>query len=106
VTVPAPHSVPSAGAASGAAHAAALQAAIAARLADLAVDAEAFGVVLCSDAEVAGRHLVQLQQIDRLAQSLREIAMVLESADPAGAVAAIRLGELRLALENACPLDV
>lgn len=78
-----------------------LLAGIAARLATLAEDAEQFGLVLCSDAEVAGRYLVQLQQIDRLAQSLREVAEVLAASDPAAAVANIRLGELRIALEQA-----
>jgi len=77
---------------------------IAESLAVLAEDAETFGIVLCSDADVAGRYLVQLQQIDRLTQSLRELAMVLDAQDPTSAVAAIRLGDLRLALEeaNAC----
>lgn len=74
---------------------------IAERLATLAEDAEAFGIVLCSDGDVAARYLVQLQQIDRLAQSLRELAGVLSAADPEAAVGAIRLGELRLALEAA-----
>lgn len=82
----------------GAPHSPALLAAIAARLATLAQGSEDFGIVLCSDPDVAGRYLVQLQQIDRLAQSLREIATVLDAEDPAIAVAAIRLGELREAL--------
>ncbi len=61
----------------------------------LAQGSEDFGIVLCSDPGVAGRYLVQLQQIDRLAQSLREVAAVLCAENPAAAVAAIRLGELR-----------
>lgn len=84
----------------GAPHSPALLAGIAAQLAALAEEAEEFGLVLCSDPEVAGRYLVQLQQIDRLAQSLREVGMVLCSADPEAAVSGIRLGELRLALED------
>ncbi|WP_066532426.1 hypothetical protein [Erythrobacter sp. CCH5-A1] len=83
----------------GAPHSPALLAGIAGHLATFAEDAEAFGIVLCSDYDVATRYLVQLQQIDRLAQSLREMANVLSAADPDAAVAAIRLGELRLALE-------
>lgn len=82
-------------------HSPALLTGIAAQLARLAADAEDFGLVLCSDGEVAGRYLVQLQQIDRLAQSLREMARVLGAADPGAAVAAICLGELRSALEQA-----
>lgn len=83
-------------------HSRALLTGIAARLALLSEEAERFGLVLCSDAEVAGRYLVQLQQIDRLAQSLREIGEVLAAPDPVAAVASIRLGELRLALETVC----
>lgn len=86
---------------SGAPHSPALLAAIAAHLATFAEDAEAFGIVLCSDFEVAGRYLVQLQQIDRLAQSLREMAELLSASDPEAAIAGIRLGELRVALEQA-----
>lgn len=82
-------------------HSPALLAGIAARLAELAEGAETFGLVLCSDTEVATRHLVELQQIDRLAQSLREVARVLTATDPGEAVADIRLGELRIALEQA-----
>lgn len=81
-------------------HPCALLTAIAAQLSHLAHESEEFGLVLCSDSDVAGRYLVQLQQIDRLAQSLREIAQVLCAPVPADAVAAIRLGELRLALES------
>lgn len=88
--------------AAGAPHSPALLGGIAAHLASFAEDAEAFGIVLCSDADVAARYLVQLQQIDRLAQSLREMAGVLGAADPQAAVADIRLGELRLSLEKAC----
>lgn len=84
----------------GAPHSRALLAGMAARLALFAEDAESFGLVLCSDADVAGRHLVALQQIDRLAQSLREMSVVLTAAQPDAAVAAIRLGELREALEQ------
>jgi hypothetical protein len=78
-----------------------LLAGIADQLAALARESEEFGLVLCSDAAVAGRYLVQLQQIDRMAQSLREIAMVLVAADPDAAVAQIRLGDLRKLLESA-----
>lgn len=85
----------------GAPHSPGLLGGIAARLATFAEDAEAFGIVLCTDGDVAARYLVQLQQIDRLAQSLREMASVLAAENPEAAVAAIRLGELRLALEQA-----
>jgi hypothetical protein len=85
----------------GAPHSPALLAEIADHLGTFAENAEAFGIVLCSDYDVATRYLVQLQQIDRLAQSLREMANVLAAEDPDAAVAAIRLGELRQMLERA-----
>jgi ABC-type transporter Mla subunit MlaD len=88
--------------AAGAPHSLALLGGIATNLAGLAAESENFGMVLCSDAVVAGRYLVQLQQIDRLAQSLRELARVLAAGDPDAAVAGICLGELRSALEEAC----
>jgi hypothetical protein len=84
---------------SDAPHSSALLEAIASQLSGLALEAEDFGLVLCSDATVAGRHLVQLQQIDRLSQSLREMARVLSANDPDAAVGAICLGELRAELE-------
>lgn len=85
---------------SGTPHSPVLLACVAEQLAMLAQGAEDFGLVLCSDPDVAGRYLVQLQQIDRLAQSLREMGTVLSASDPGAAVSAIRLGELRHALEN------
>jgi ABC-type transporter Mla subunit MlaD len=81
-------------------HSPALLAGIAAQLAMLAEESEQLGTALCSDAVVASSYLVQLQQIDRLAQSLREMASVLAARDPAVAVAGIRLGELRMALDQ------
>lgn len=85
----------------GAPHSPALLAAVAGLLTTLSEEAEHFGLVLCSDAEVAGRYLVQLQQIDRLAQCLRETARLLVASDPDAAVAQICLGEMRSALEQA-----
>lgn len=82
-------------------HPPALLARMADELAMLAEGSERFGIALCSDPDVAGRYLVELQQIDRLAQSLREMATVLHASDPIAAVSAIRLGNLRLALEQA-----
>jgi hypothetical protein len=79
-----------------------LQMAIAGTLNQLAADAEGFGVVLCMDPDIAGRHLEQLQNIDRLAQSLRELAGILNAADPQAAVESVRLGALRSDLERAC----
>ncbi|MBI1403701.1 MAG: hypothetical protein GC147_10845 [Porphyrobacter sp.] len=74
---------------------------IAVTLGTLAGEAETFGTVLCGDADFAARHLGQLQQIDRIAQSLREIARVMAASDPAAAVTSICLGDLRARLETA-----
>jgi hypothetical protein len=78
-----------------------LQQAIAETLAQLAGEAEEFGVVLCMDTDFAGRYLEQLQHIDRIAQSLRELADILAASDPLAAVSAVRLGALRNDLEKA-----
>lgn len=78
-----------------------LQHAIAGLLARLAAEAEEFGVVLCMDPDFAGRYLEQLQHIDRIAQSLRELAEILSASDPQAAVEVVRLGALRDVLETA-----
>ena len=78
-----------------------LQQAIAGILAQLAAEAEEFGVVLCMDPDFAGRYLQQLQHIDRIAQSLRELAAILSASDPRAAVDVVRLGALRAVLEKA-----
>jgi hypothetical protein len=75
--------------------------AIAGTLGALAGEAEDFGLTLCSDADIAARYLVQLQQIDRIAQSLRELARVLAADDPGEAVSGICLGDLRARLDKA-----
>lgn len=79
----------------------ALLLAIAKTLGALAAEAEDFGLALCGDSDVAARYLVQLQQIDRLSQSLRELGRVLCADDPRVAVEAICLGDLRAELEQA-----
>lgn len=78
-----------------------LQQAISGLLAQLAAEAEEFGVVLCMDPDFAGRYLEQLQHIDRIAQSLRELADILSASDPQAAVEVVRLGALRNVLETA-----
>lgn len=74
---------------------------IAGTLGALASEAEDFGLTLCRDADIAARHLEQLQQIDRLAQSLRELARVLSADDPREAVKGVCLGELQSELDKA-----
>lgn len=69
--------------------------AVAAVLHELAGEVEELGNDLCEDAAVAERHLASLQQIDRFAQHLVQLALVIGDADPGGAVGAVSLGELR-----------
>lgn len=79
----------------------ALQRALAGIMSRLAEDAEGFGVVLCADPAITMRYLEQLQQIDRHAQTLRELADIMRAPQPDAAVGAVRLGELRGELERA-----
>lgn len=76
--------------------------AIADSLGSLAGEIEGMGLALCSDPDIAARHMEQLQAIDRISQSLRELALVLGASDPQAAIGEIRLGDLRDALEDAC----
>jgi purine-binding chemotaxis protein CheW len=59
------------------------------------------GLIVHDVADIVSIEPGTLQQPDRLAQSLREMANVLAAEDPDSAVAAIRLGELRQMLERA-----
>lgn len=79
-----------------------LPGAIAGVLAALAGELEQLGSSLCSDLAVAERHIHDLQTIDRCAQSLSQLAMVLQAPDPAGAAAHVTLGDLRCVLLAAC----
>lgn len=76
--------------------------AIADVLAALAGELELLGSGLCSDPAVAQRHLDDLQRIDRCAQSLSQLALVLQAPDPAAAAAHVTLGDLRCVLLAAC----
>lgn len=78
-----------------------LQQAIAGIMSRLASDAEGFGVVLCTDPAITTRYLEQLQQIDRHAQTLRELAEIMRAHQPETAIGAVRLGDLRSELERA-----
>jgi hypothetical protein len=74
---------------------------IAATLAALASDAADFGLTVCRDRDIAASHLERLQQIDRLAQSLRALGRVLSADDPREAVNEICLDDLRSELMQA-----
>lgn len=69
--------------------------AVATRLQDVAREAEALGAQICDDAAVVERHGPSLQGIDRISQTLTQIADVLAAEDPAATVASLSLGDLR-----------
>lgn len=72
-----------------------LQRAVADVLHDLGSEVETLGHDLCADPEFAERHLEHLQRIDWFAQHLTQLAMVVGARDPASAVGALGLEELR-----------
>jgi len=71
-----------------------LCAAVADVLHDLADEVEHLGHALCEDGAMAERHFAELQQIDRFAQHLAQLAQVIGAPDPAGAVGHVTLGDL------------
>jgi hypothetical protein len=56
------------------------------------------GDELSSDALFVGRHLAELQTVDIVGQMLGHIASVVRSSDPAAAVEAIGMSELKARL--------
>ena len=64
-------------------------------LAELSCEVEGLGTALCSDAELAGRHMASLQAIDLLAQKLCGLAELLAADCPATGLARLRLDCLR-----------
>ena len=66
-----------------------------ATLMQLAGELEVLGSALCADPVLAEGHLAHLQKIDWCAQSLIQLALVIEAPDPLGAVERITLGDLR-----------
>lgn len=80
----------------------ALEAALGEVLMQLAGELEVLGSGLCADPALAERHLASLQRIDWCAQSLVQLALVIEAPDPVGAIDRITLGDLRDRLAAAC----
>jgi hypothetical protein len=80
-----------------------LCAAVASVLHDLSGEVEQVGHELCDDGALAERHLASLQQIDRFAQHLAQLAQVIGAADPVSAVSEISLGDLHDRLAAATP---
>ena len=68
---------------------------IAEELEKLRHETEALGATLCSDVDVAMRHIGALQSLDRLAQTQLALAKILRADDPSEALAATDLHNLR-----------
>ena len=61
----------------------------------LSRDVEGLGAALCADPSIAERYLDQLQGVDRIAQSLEQLASVLRAPVPEEAIAQVRVGDLQ-----------
>ncbi|MEM9310682.1 MAG: hypothetical protein AAGA34_04480 [Pseudomonadota bacterium] len=64
-------------------------------LEDLSHEVEGLGAALCADPDIAARYLDQLQGVDRIAQSLEQLAHVLRAPQPDEAVDTVRLTHLQ-----------
>ena len=62
---------------------------------------EGIGEVVCSHAEIIETNLDKLQSIDRISQCLGQLAIVMRSDDPDGAVDAVSIGFLQEQLRPA-----
>lgn len=69
--------------------------ACASALTAMASHAEELGEELCSNPAVVEEHLTALQAIDRLAQHLSQIAIVISADDPVSAADEVLLAELK-----------
>lgn len=67
----------------------------------LSHEVEALGAVLCADPDIAGRFIDQLQGVDRISQSLAQLANVLRAPKAEDAIADVRLDELQQHLRAA-----
>lgn len=67
----------------------------------LSRDVEDLGAALCEDPVLVERYLDQLQGVDRIAQSLEQLARVLRAPVPEDAIAEVRVGDLQTRLRLA-----
>ncbi len=67
----------------------------------LSHEVEGLGAALCADPAIAERYLDQLQGVDRIAQSLEQIASVLRAPVPEDAITHVRVGDLQTHLRQA-----
>ena len=70
-------------------------------LSSLSQEVEGLGAALCKDPALAERYLDQLQGVDRIAQSLDQLAKVLRAPVPEAAIDDVRVGDLQLRLKAA-----
>jgi hypothetical protein len=70
-------------------------------LTSLSYEVEGLGATLCADPALAERYLDQLQGIDRIAQSLEQLARLLRAPVPEEAIADVRVGDLQIHLQVA-----
>ena len=75
-------------------------AAVADVLMELSEDIELLGEVLCADAALIGRHVVDLQMVDLIAQKQRSLALLLRADCPVSALSDIGLHDLKVQLET------
>lgn len=68
---------------------------IADELENMRGETESLGSLLCSDPEIAMRHMTALQSLDLLAQTQLALAKILRASDPVEALAATDLHNLR-----------
>ena len=69
-------------------------------LEELAGEVECLGETLCADPDVIARHFGQLQGIDLIAQTARQLSMLVGSSNPATALGDVRLEALRRRLHE------
>ncbi|MEM1195961.1 MAG: hypothetical protein AAGH57_07645 [Pseudomonadota bacterium] len=67
----------------------------------LSHEVEGLGAALCEDPEIASRYLDQLQGVDRIAQSLEQLAQVLRAPQPDAAIETVRMSDLQERLRSA-----
>ena len=70
-------------------------------LSSLSLEVEGLGAALCEDPVLAERYLDQLQGVDRIAQSLEQLAQLLRAPVPEAAIDDVRVGDLQIRLRAA-----
>lgn len=69
-------------------------------LVELADDVEGLGQMLCGNPELLAKHFDQLQDVDLIAQTARQLGYLLAADTPVDTLADVPLDRLRLRLEE------